>query len=544
MPTLLHVLSSSDQKVVEQGCLCVCRVVESFKYKPEKLEALIEPDMLRAILRLLLPGTTNLIGPHIHTQFLRILAIISKSSPRLSVELLKMNVVDTLYQILTGISPPSEESGKPIKSDSVHIMQALIHRPREQVYETLNVIYELLPGGSTGSSIVSEDHLRSSLLDYDIAPASSSPKAKASTKKRLELLKECKPETKRFATVLLPTLTDTYSSTVNLRVRQKVLLAQLKMLQDLDAEVIEEALRAVPYASFLAGILSQKDHLSLVTIALQCADLLFQRLRNIYQYQFHREGVITEITKLADLPLSPRALAKKSSKPNIDPRGEQPVDDREDKSEDENEESNDDEGASDDEDIHNDDYLDDQDEDDISESDDSSMVGVTGSKTFDEVVQDLVISCAKEFLQIYEGSKGKGMHKKALKVLEDLRNLVTKIQDCYSSPLPTGGYPLFSQLASYFDGDALESITSFELLNSGIVSVLLDVLENHPGEFNLSLFSKLPPRTSSLLTGIYIQSMLGSTFCELSLHQLPSPLPETVLHQHALANLSTNFKIS
>ena len=148
MPILLNVLSSSDQKVVEQGCLCVCRVVESFRYKPEQLEELIEPDLLRAVLRLLLPGTTNLIGPHIHTYFLRILGIICKSSPRLSVELLKMNIVDTLYQILTGVSPPSDEGIGPAKSDTVHIMQALIHRPREQVYETLNIVYELLPAAS------------------------------------------------------------------------------------------------------------------------------------------------------------------------------------------------------------------------------------------------------------------------------------------------------------------------------------------------------------------------------------------------------------
>jgi hypothetical protein len=31
MPTLLNVLSSNDPKVVEQGCLCVSRIVESFK---------------------------------------------------------------------------------------------------------------------------------------------------------------------------------------------------------------------------------------------------------------------------------------------------------------------------------------------------------------------------------------------------------------------------------------------------------------------------------------------------------------------------------
>jgi len=154
MPVLYNVLNSSDQKVVEQGCLCVARIVESFRHAPEKLEQLVSKDLLRAILQLLLPGTTNLIGAHIHTQFLRVLSIIARSSPALSTEMFKMNVTDTIYQILTGISPPNETDDAALKIDRVMLMQALIHRPREQVLETLNVICELLPGLPNGRSSV------------------------------------------------------------------------------------------------------------------------------------------------------------------------------------------------------------------------------------------------------------------------------------------------------------------------------------------------------------------------------------------------------
>ena len=132
MPILLNVLSSSDQKVVEQGSLCVSRVVESFRYHPEKLEELVSTDLLQAILRLLLPGTTNLIGPSIHTQFLRVLAFTAKASASLAAELFKMHVVETLYQILTGVSPPGISEDVASKLDSVVIMQALIHRPESK----------------------------------------------------------------------------------------------------------------------------------------------------------------------------------------------------------------------------------------------------------------------------------------------------------------------------------------------------------------------------------------------------------------------------
>ena len=84
MPILLQVLRSSDQKVLEQGCLCVSRIVESFKFQDSKLEdaSPVGDDLLKAVLRLLLLGTTSLVGPKIYTQFLSgVLAITARASP-------------------------------------------------------------------------------------------------------------------------------------------------------------------------------------------------------------------------------------------------------------------------------------------------------------------------------------------------------------------------------------------------------------------------------------------------------------------------------
>ena len=74
------------------------------------------------------------------------------------------------------------------------------------------------------------------------------------------------------------------------------------MLSNLDTGILTEALTSVPYASFLAAILSQRDHPSLVNSALQAAELLLNRLGDIYRYQFYREGVIAEIARLANPP--------------------------------------------------------------------------------------------------------------------------------------------------------------------------------------------------------------------------------------------------
>lgn len=492
MPILLNVLSSNDQKVVEQGSLCVSRVVESFRYHPNNLEELVSTDLLRAILRLLLPGTTNLIGPNIHTQFLRVLAFTAKASANLSAELFKMNVVETLYQILTGVSPPGPTEDIASKLDSVVIMQALIHRPREQVIETLNVICELLPG------LPKESGSLDAIFDVEPAsgPPSSSSRKKSANDKRIELLEGCKDEVKRFAIILFPTLTDAFSSTVNLSVRQKVLTAQLKMLSNLDKDILMEALRSVPYASFLAAILSQQDHPSLVNYALQAAELLLVRLDEIYRYQFYREGVIAEIAKLSNTDVAEKsAKSDDGDSPVIEAvdttgsEGAQKVSEKSGQADENVDDDDDNESSDDDDDDDNDDENEADVPDDVSRSPTSSR-GSTMSldgpprhvSSDAATMQQLIAQRARKFLDVHETEKNsKNMKKKAVKILTSLQELASSIESHYLHQGPGNGVEIFTTLASYFDGDVLESVTSAELLNSEVVRVLLDVF-NHPDE--------------------------------------------------------------
>ncbi|KAI5922840.1 E3 ubiquitin-protein ligase UPL3 [Camillea tinctor] len=504
MPILLNVLGSSDQRVVEQASLCVTRIIESFKYQSSKLEQLVSVDLLRAILRLLVPGTTNLISTHIHTQFLRVLAITARASPRLSAELFKLNVVETLYQILTGVSPPSENEDVASKLDSVVIMQALIHRPREQIIETLNVVCELLPGLKWADP--SAPHMPGEVdLAEPITPSSLGSRKKSSSEKRLELLEDCKDQVRRFALILFPTLTDAFSSTVNLSVRQKVLTAQLKMLSNLDKDILVDALKAVPYASFLASILSQKDHPSLVMSAIQTTELLLNRLDDIYRYQIYREGVITEIAKLAAEYQEPETKPTETSSTDHSMASADGGDaDRvsiHNDSDDEDDDGEDDEDNEDNEDDEDDDENEDNEDEDDQENDqhDDNMTGSPVSSDGSTMsldgpprlfVADIpsmkskISEAAKKFLEAHETEKhGKTMKKKALKILHNLQALASDIEAFYlqrTAPdlAPHNGIILFERLASFFDADVLESVTSAELLASGLVRVLEEVFSN------------------------------------------------------------------
>lgn len=476
MPILLNVLNSNDQRVVEQGCLCVSRIADSFKYQDDKIEELLSKDMLQAILRLLLPGSTNLVGPNIHTQFLRVLSTTARASPKLTAELFKLNVVETLYQILTGVSPPSGTEDVAQKIDSVVIMQALIHRPRDQIFETLNVICELLPAVEhDDAGFLSDLGSRPGHLGR-LSASHGHQNTRAS---RLAVLADCKPELRRFAIVLLPTLTDAYASTVNLSVRQRVLMAQLRMLSYLETDILEEALKPVPYSSYLASMLSQQDHPFLVDAALRASKVLLTRLDHVYRYQFCREGVMTEIRKLAERPTESRvseanrataaiALAEQttgvtSSAAALARENARRADIDSDDGEDE------DMGEG---------------RDDGEDTDDSDDLPIRSSSTTVAIpnVEDLITVSAKQIIEEYDNSElGRQAKGKAESILETLRNLITDITRCYDAGQLDEGAALFTKLAKYFEGDALESITSHELLSSKVVSTLLDIFQELDG---------------------------------------------------------------
>ncbi|EQL02831.1 HECT-domain-containing protein [Ophiocordyceps sinensis CO18] len=511
MPILLNVLGSSDQRVVEQASLCVSGIVESFKYQSAKLEELVSVDLLRVVLKLLVPGTTNLIGSNIHTPFLRVLAFTARASPRLSAELFKLNVVETLYQMLTGVSPPGGTDDVASKLDSVIVMQALIHRPREQIVETLNVICELLPSLPRNADMSFGDFIELHSSTEPITPSSVGGRSRRTPNdKRLELLENCKEEVRRFALIIFPTLIDAFSSTVNLSVRQKVLTAQLKMLSNLDEAILAEALTPVPYASFLASILSQRDHPSLVMLGLQATQLLSSRLDNIYRYQLYREGVIYEINKLATEEESHDAARQPANEPGDNlatHEGSGGADDHasgcDSVDDDQGHENHDDEGEEHDTSAEDDDEDGEEEDDGEEQGDhehgqipgDMSPVSSRGSTMsldmpphrYDSDIRSMksrIRDVAKRFLDTHE-SEGRGqvMRAKAAAILNDLSELAGELDTFYlkrtsgdlSAQKAKG---LFYKLAAYFDTDVLESVTSAELLASGLVGALLDVFSN------------------------------------------------------------------
>jgi len=158
-PIIRGCLSYSDQRLVEFACLCVIRVIDSYhRSSIENLQSLVDRDLIKAVNQLLLPaGGSPLIASNTFTLLLRALATCARASPKITISLLEADIVDTLYQILTGVLPPANSSNEGEQGDAIGgqglgggladmaVMENLAHRPKDQVEETLSLISELLP---------------------------------------------------------------------------------------------------------------------------------------------------------------------------------------------------------------------------------------------------------------------------------------------------------------------------------------------------------------------------------------------------------------
>lgn len=214
--------------------------------------------------------------------------------------------------------------------------------------------------------------------------------------------------------------------------------------------------------------------------------------------QFYREGVISEVTKLAETPIPeevnkvivaadtevvPVPVTKETAIPTGRNKKVIAVNHNENDSSDEDDDDDDDD-------------EDEENENENAEAPDDATASPVSSRgstmsldgradglpTALTSMQQTIAERAKKFLLVHEQeSKGKQMKKKALKILTNLQTLAKSIENFYLHRGPGDGVELFTKLASYFDDDVLESVTSNELLESEVVRVLLDIF-NSPDE--------------------------------------------------------------
>lgn len=133
---------------------------------------------------------------------------------------------------------------------------------------------------------------------------------------RIACLKEERGLAAEFIKNLFSVLYEVYSSSAGPSVRYKCLRALLRMVYFANADLLRDVLKNQLVSSHIAGMMASND-LRIVVGALQMAEILMQKLPEVFGIHFRREGVMHQINQLAD-PSVPICSAP-SPKSNVAP---------------------------------------------------------------------------------------------------------------------------------------------------------------------------------------------------------------------------------
>eukprot|EP01103_Thecamoeba_quadrilineata_P015346 TRINITY_DN481_c1_g1_i1.p1 TRINITY_DN481_c1_g1~~TRINITY_DN481_c1_g1_i1.p1 ORF type:complete len:1638 (-),score=371.48 TRINITY_DN481_c1_g1_i1:6-4919(-) len=305
IPILTDLLNDQDAKVVENSCICFVRLTESFCESEAKLNQIASPMMISHLTRMLsnpssIPtSTTNLV--------LRLLTAIAHGSSSLTLSLLQEGIAPILKSLIL----LSESSQSMSRSPEFHS-------------EILSLINELLP--PLPKEVCPPLALKSKFQSR-ITPSSLRKKKpeeeevkQPDAECRLEMIKKYPHLVANLNEVLFENLIKIFNSTAFSPIQHKCLSSITKLIYFSTPEALYDLLKSLAMSSFIATLLSSRD-LIVVATAIKIAEILMQKLPNIFEYYFRREGVIYEIERL----VTSVNKHKDSTTPTIFKKGETPT---------------------------------------------------------------------------------------------------------------------------------------------------------------------------------------------------------------------------
>ncbi|XP_074497863.1 E3 ubiquitin-protein ligase TRIP12 isoform X6 [Sebastes fasciatus] len=331
LPLLTQRLTHQDKKSVESTCLCFARLVDNFQHEENLLQEVASRDLLTNIQQLLVV-TPPVLSSGMFIMVVRMFSLMCSNCPCLAVQLMKQNIAETLRFLLCGAS-----------NGSCQEQIELVPRSPQELYELTSLICELMPclprEGifavdvmlKKGSAQTTEgaiwqwrddrglwhpyNRIDSRIIEINEDTGTArgiqrkpNPLANPNTGShqevrredaRAQLMKEDPELAKCFIKTLFGVLYEVYSSSAGPAVRHKCLRAILRIIYFADAELLKDVLRNHAVSSHIASMLSSQD-LKIVVGSLQMAEILMQKLPDVFSVYFRREGVMHQVKNLSE----------------------------------------------------------------------------------------------------------------------------------------------------------------------------------------------------------------------------------------------------
>ncbi|XP_061924265.1 E3 ubiquitin-protein ligase TRIP12 isoform X3 [Entelurus aequoreus] len=332
LPLLTQRLAHQDKKSVESTCLCFARLVDNFQHEENLLQEVASRDLLTNIQQLLVV-TPPILSSGMFIMVVRMFSLMCSNCPCLAVQLMKQNIAETLRFLLCGAS-----------NGSCQEQIELVPRSPQELYELTSLICELMPclpregifavdvmlkkgSAQTTEGVIWQwrddrgmwhpyNRIDSRIIEQinedtgtargiqrkpnPLAnPSSGSHQEVRREDARAQLMKEDPELAKCFIKTLFGVLYEVYSSSAGPAVRHKCLRAILRIIYFADAELLKDVLRNHAVSSHIASMLSSQD-LKIVVGSLQMAEILMQKLPDVFSVYFRREGVMHQVKNLAE----------------------------------------------------------------------------------------------------------------------------------------------------------------------------------------------------------------------------------------------------
>ncbi|XVF76511.1 hypothetical protein PTKIN_Ptkin13bG0271900 [Pterospermum kingtungense] len=261
VPKLCDLLQHEDQQLVESVATCLIKISELMCQSSEMLDELCKHDLINQVTRLMNLNSRTTVSQPIYNGLIGLLVKLSSGSFVAFRSLYELNISSTLKDVLSTY-------------DLLHGMSSshLVDGSCNQVHEVLKLLNELLP-----ASVGDEDN--QVLLD------------------KKSFLADHPDLLQKFGIDILPTLVQVVNSGANVFVCYGCLSVISKLVFLSKSDMLVELLKIANIPSFLAGVFTRKDQ-HLLMLALQIAEMILQKLSDVFFNSFIKEGVFFAIDAL------------------------------------------------------------------------------------------------------------------------------------------------------------------------------------------------------------------------------------------------------
>ncbi|XWS66938.1 hypothetical protein CRYUN_Cryun05aG0243300 [Craigia yunnanensis] len=289
IPKLCDLLQHEDQQLVESVATCLIKISERMCQSSEMLEELCKHELINQVTHIMNLNSRTTVSQPIYNGLIGLLVKLSSGSFVAFRTLYELNISSTLKDVLSTY-------------DLSHGMSSphLVDGNCNQVHEVLKLLNELLPtsAGDESNQVVLDKELF--LADHpdllqkfgmDILPMLIQVSSLIFT---VEIAVFCP-----FNSFILHAspIAQVVNSGANIYVCYGCLSVISKLVFLSKSDMLVELLKTANIPSFLAGVFTRKDQ-HLLMLALQIAEMILQKLSDVFLSSFIKEGVFFAIDAL------------------------------------------------------------------------------------------------------------------------------------------------------------------------------------------------------------------------------------------------------